>query len=53
MVKLGESTRQLEDVAVMLRSGARRSTRVLTRWIEALGLDEVWKVAPVAGRLSP
>lgn len=44
--KLGESTRQLEDVAAMLRIRHDEiDTEYLTRWIEALGLDEVWSRA--------
>lgn len=44
--KLGESTRQLEDVVAMLKVRHDEiDTEYLARWIEALGLDEVWRRA--------
>lgn len=44
--KMGESARQLEDAAgVIRRQGAALDRDYVMRWIEELGLDEQWRKA--------
>src|SRR5262249_3937757 len=45
MGELGQSPRQIEDVAALIRVCERLNRAYLDKWIKALGLEDEWRAA--------